>query len=119
MTTGAVAIDEAPRTLSEREKNLVRWLLRRDDRLSGVPVAEVDDWLVRRYDSSECLLFIRPEHGDTVGGTGQRAYFDDVDGVGCMAFIVYDAMGRMRELDLWKGDDSPLRQIPNELRSIQ
>lgn len=116
MTPEAVAIDETPRSLSEPEKNLVRWLLRRDDRESEAPWVELDHCLVRRYDASECLLFIRFEHSDTAGGTGRKAYFDDVDGVGCTAFIVYDATGRIRELDLWKGDDSPLREIPNDFR---
>lgn len=106
------AISPAPRPLTEPEKRLVRWLLRKDETLTEVPLIDVDDCFVRRYNESECLLFVCPMHDDTVGGTGQKAYFDDVDKVGCTAFLVYDSRRRIRELDLWKGDDSPLLQIP-------
>lgn len=38
--------------------------------------------------------------------------FDDWDGVSTTAFLTFDAQGNVRELDLWKVDDSAIVGLP-------
>jgi hypothetical protein len=43
--------------------------------------------------------------------------FTDTDGVPVIASVLVDSDGNLFELDMWKGDNSPLRQFPNPTSS--
>jgi hypothetical protein len=69
--------------------------------------------LVARYDEAECFCFVRPVPSGERGGESGLHTFEDRDGVVVSAFLAVDQDGHLRELDLWKADDSPIVQLPD------
>ncbi|MCJ1714022.1 hypothetical protein [Curtobacterium sp. VKM Ac-2922] len=102
-----------PRALTGAEAAVVRWLLAHH-MPRGASVAQLDlsTAQVARYDESECLRFVDPAASDDRGFSSHMGTFEDQDGVPITAFLTFDQQGRIRELDLWKGDDSPISRLP-------
>lgn len=109
-----MAQDMEPRPLSSAESNLLRFLLTRHMH-PGVTVADVDlsAALVSRYDESECLRFLEPVASDEPGSASGFCIFEDRDGVPITAFLTVDPEGKLRELDLWKADDTAIIELPD------
>lgn len=104
----------APRHLTGSESALVCLLL--TDHTSpgrASTYSDLSDVLVRRYDESECLLFVRPEASGAPGFTSEPYVFLDADGVPINAFLTFDEQGTIQELDLWKMDDSRIIHLPD------
>jgi hypothetical protein len=100
------------RPLTTAEADLIRTLLA-GHMPRGMKPATVDlsTALVTRYDESECLRFVKPASSDEQGFGSDTYNFADSDGVTITAFLTFDPDGNMRELDLWKADDSTIRGL--------
>jgi hypothetical protein len=46
------------------------------------------------------------------GRISTEAWFDDLDGTKVSVAIILDRQGALYELDVWKVDNTPLRQLP-------
>jgi hypothetical protein len=55
---------------------------------------------------------VQPSSSDGAGTTSDLCTFDDRDGVSITAFLTFDPRGNVRELNLWKADDSAIVGLP-------
>jgi hypothetical protein len=100
------------RALTTSESSLVRWLLAHRTPPTAEPAAlDLSAALVTRDDESECLrLCGRPRR--TEQARLRTCTFDDRDGVSITALLTFDPQGNVRELDLWKADESAIAGLP-------
>lgn len=109
------------RPLTAEEKRLVRALIvisdseRSDllERLDQVRVTEMSDG------GMGSLRFEQAEPNPTWGRRIAQVTFDDDDGVPVLASLDLSSSSNLFELDLFKGDFSPLRRIPEEFAAFE
>lgn len=102
-----------PRALTSAEAALIRWLIdyQTPNRAKVVKV-DLATAQVARYDESECLRFVKPLALNDRGFNSNMYTFNDQDGMPITAFLTFDSIGYMKQLDLWKVDDSPISRLP-------
>jgi hypothetical protein len=103
------------RRLTEREKDLVRALILRAPALH-VDEAWLEQVLVTPMDDGGMgsLTFCWPDEGGRLEAAAELQFLD-ADQVPVSASLNVDGDARIRELDIWKVDFSPLENIPSDL----
>jgi hypothetical protein len=103
-----------PRPLRSAEHALLEVMLRTRNSTS-VLLQELDGLLVQDMNDGgmgSLRVWRGSDEQQRFGSVAAEAQFNDADGMLVLASINLDSMGRLFELDLFKGDFSPLKQIP-------
>jgi len=112
-------IDPGPRVVTSDELRLLRALLRRATPADPVSL-RLETLRVRGYDDGGMgSLRLLPDGADRPGRRfGQQVaeiQFHDTDGVLVSVTLNLDEQGDLFEVDVFKGDSSPLQRIPVDL----
>jgi len=103
-----------PRKLRPTERALLEGMLK-TGKSSGALLQELDEVLVQDMDDGgmgSLRIWIGLHDQRKFGGVAAEAEFNDADETRVLASIYLDREGRLYELDMWKVDFSPLKQIP-------
>ena len=93
-----------PRSLTERERDLVRFILGRNAP-EDLRAEEMNDG------GMGSLRFVSGKLDRKFGGCLGKAQFKDIDGTTVLVAVNSDQDGDLFELDLWRADFLPVRKI--------
>jgi hypothetical protein len=103
------------RTLRDDEKMLVTALVSETD-IESYVLSVIDDVLVTEMSDGGMGSLKFCAKSDTPAQFGREfrtGSFLDADGVAVSVALNLDRFGQLYELDVWKGDSSPLIRLPN------
>ncbi|WP_437922110.1 DUF6984 family protein [Sphingobacterium sp. LRF_L2] len=100
------------RRFKEEEKALIHWLVRDTDKGENI-IENLDNYLVNEMDDGGMgSLRVVGKSDRSFGRELAQGDFHDVDGVPVFISVILDVNDDFYDLDVFKGDFSPLKKFP-------